>query len=887
MTSATSAVRSGVVVTGTSLSIRLLNLVSIAILARILEPADFGAVALGIVVVTSTQMLSTVGMGSALIASEHEPRSVAFHAFLINLGLGLMLFTLAFGLADELAALLGGPGLGDLFRLMSVIVLINVVGVVPDALLIKELQFGRRAVTQFVEMLAQVTTSIAFALAGFGATSLALGLVVAAVVGVVSRIAISPRIGWLRLQPWRSDVAWSLFRFGGTAMATGLIRQAYSYSDNVLIGRLFGTRALGFYSQAYNITNLTVQNISQVVNTVLLPVYAKVGGDAQRTAEGFHRTFRLVGAITIPAAAGMFVLAPQAIPVLLGPQWGSSVVLLQILAVMTLFRPLAGTTHPLFLGMNRPELSLRVAVAQALALVPLAALLMTFGVPGIALAVGLTFAWGCLYSIRLATIRAGVPIAPRRLFLELVPILAASLLMGGVVAGTRALVGGSELATVPGILLLVAIGMVTYAAFLWLLDRTFAREVIQLGMGVLEPVTSRYDWARLRRARRTFRTHWVDLVALAARLRRRARLRRPPREPRVDRSWQPGLPPGFPTEACPVVGLDPQHCRHAHLSGWKSRGAWRIADDTPPTHSVVYKDADYDPVDVPAVADLPVRPGRFEWQVLHTADPSLRSWLPILHWARHDGRDRRYQYVLEDLGTTHRSWQVPSEIVVLAERLPQLHGALSVVFDHAYSRPTPMDREASLALVDYLEAGLMPGHGSNDEHEAGWIRHEWPGVRDVYLREGERAFDLVRTVGIHGDCNLANVLFPHAAGGAIKLLDWEWAGRGLPQADLASMCKALPKPVERSVVRAYHEASPGVSWEVEWRVYQWCKLQRGLLDAAFLSRQRLQARHVAAALPLDRHVEAALARAHLAFDELRGRWGQDRRAPVGSVLGKR
>lgn len=868
---ATKSFRSGVVVTATSLGVRLLNLGAIAVLARVLVPADFGAVALGMVVVSSTQLLSTVGMGSALVASKHEPRSVAFHAFVVNLGMGLVLFGVAFALADQLAALLGGQGLGDLFRLLSVVIVINVVGVVPDALLIKHMQFGRRAITDVVAMVAQVATSIPMAFAGYGATSLAVGLIVYALVGVGLRSAISPRIGWLRPQVWQAHVASSLVRFGGTAMFTGVVRHLYSEADNVLVSRLFGTRALGFYSQAYKITNLTVQNISSVVNTVLLPVYAEVGSNPRRTADGFHRSFRMVAAITVPTAVGLFIVAPWAVPVILGPQWDAAIVLLQFLALMTLFRPLAGTTHPLFLGINRPGLSLRVAIAQALSLALLAAALHPLGPSGIALAVGLTFAGGCAYSIRLTIREVNVPIRVNALLGGLVPIAVASIGMGAVVHGLRLLWPSSEPSLV-GVGTMVVVGGVAYATFLWILDRSFARTWLSFIGDVLRPLRRLLDRPWPRRLRGTARRWWTS-AAWRLFLVRRDGLRGRSGPKRLPRAWQAGLPEGLvPLDDVLDVAETTGSVEHQHLSGWKSHGAWRIRWQVSEgeSRSVIFKDATYDLRHVPAVRDLPLHPGPPEWRVYgHDPPPHLGSWMPGILWSRRDPDRSHFQYLMEDLQPTHRPWRSVTELLWLAELLPGLHTGLTAAFAHDGDGLVRLDEDASLALVDYFRAGLVERIGPPVGPEAVWVRESWPGICGTYTAEARHAHATAPLVGIHGDPNPANVLFPRDPSDGVKLIDWEWAGLGVAHADLASICKALPRPVERAVVRTYRDHARERSFAQDWRIYLWCKLQRGLLDAAFLGRQRVEATHVDTALPLATHVEAALGRAHRAHDALR------------------
>lgn len=482
MSLAKRAFRSGVVVTAGSLGIRLINLAAMIALARLLVPEDFGVVALALVVVSTSSLFSSVGMGSAVISSSADPRRSAYHAGLLNLGLGLAMFVAVIALADPLVELLGAPGSGSVLRWMSLVLLFETCAVVPDALLMKELQFGRRAAVQLFATVVQFGSAIVLAIAGLGLWSLVAGHVAGAAVRWMGVSALAPRIGWARPQRWDGQLALQLFRFGGTAMSTSLVRHAYTNADRVLIGRLFGTASVGFYSQSYTVTNIPAQSVSQVTNSVLLPVYARVRDDLGRLADGYATAFRLVALLTVPLSVGLLLLAPQVVITLLGEQWRPSIVLLQILAGMALFRPLAGTTSPLFLALNRPGLNLATAIVQALAMAPLVLLLYPLGVEGIAAAVTGAFALGFAFSMWQVVRRTPVPISLGRLMKGLVPILAATGVMALCVLGAQfALVELSmELETLLALLLLAGIGLATFGGAIFVFDRALVIEVAAL-----------------------------------------------------------------------------------------------------------------------------------------------------------------------------------------------------------------------------------------------------------------------------------------------------------------------------------------------------------------------------------------------------------------------
>ena len=369
----------------------------------------------------------------------------------------------------------------------------------------------------------------------------------------------------------------------------------------------------------------------------------------------------------------------------------------------------------------------------------------------------------------------------------------------------------------------------------------------------------------------------ADLLWVARTIRHPNRLIRDPRA--EEPAPVVGLPAGLPEPVADEVfgateGEGRPHWHHQQLSGWKSRGAYRVSlHRGSRTVTRIFKEAVYRPTDAPALTGLGLSPGRPEWRVYLELDHELGGWLPDVAWAEADPDGSGFRYLMEDLAEQYRRWRRASEVVRLCGLLPRLHDDLSNAFG---SVKVPdgflrSDRDTADAILDYAVTELTSryqdgGAGPGDA----W---QWASVAALYRREADRAFRRAPPTGIHGDPNLANVLFARDRSGRVKLVDWEWAGWGLPHMDLVSVCKSMPRPIERLCVRAYVNAAPLSDLEDQWRTFLWCKLQRGLLDAAFLSRQ-FRGSNAVTHLDLQRHSAAALKRAQRAYRELLGRDGE-------------
>ena len=493
MTIRIKTVRSGIAVMAVSLGVQLLKVVSMVVLARLLEPDDFGLVSLAAVLIGATELFSGMGMGSAVIASKEESSKAAYHGVRITVVTGIVFMFLAIAVAPIVAQWFGNTQLRAVIQWMSVLILFQTLSIVPNAVLMKEMMFGRLVIPRTLSPLSNVVVAIAMAYGGYGFWSLVAGQIVGGVVGLASSLAVCPSVGWLKPQKWDISLTKELSRFGLTNMGTGIVQYVYNQGDYVVVGKVLGMTPLGFYTQAYNLANLPVNTISRVANTVLFPAYARIRDDANRLAGAFLESFRMVSVLSVPMAVGLLILAPDLVIFLIGEKWRNSIPILQAFSILSLVRPLSGTTSPLFLAVNRPGYNFRTAVIQCVTMFSLIWPFLRWGAPGVALGVVTAFVIGLVYNIYLVCWRTGLPIRVGDLLTRVAPAVLASVVMAGVVVGLRQplldLMGGTH--NVLSLVALVLSGILCYTLVLLALDRRIVLDIVGILSSVVRPTRGR------------------------------------------------------------------------------------------------------------------------------------------------------------------------------------------------------------------------------------------------------------------------------------------------------------------------------------------------------------------------------------------------------------
>ncbi len=310
-----------------------------------------------------------------------------------------------------------------------------------------------------------------------------------------------------------------------------------------------------------------------------------------------------------------------------------------------------------------------------------------------------------------------------------------------------------------------------------------------------------------------------------------------------------GPPPGLPLQTLEAVlhehyGDDLRTLRHEHLSGWKSAGAYRLHIRTTggSSRSLVYKRAVYDPEETPALREFPLAPGPPEFLIYRSAVAALEPYLPRRTLCREIREHREYEYLFEDLNATHTPLSATDDqaaaAVSAAARLPLVHAALREwsAQEAATADLLRYDEQFACRLQRYARTAIERYARATSSDIGRRVIEAWPRIEDRHLAGVPSKRELTP---IHGDFNRSNIHWPRDETGPMKLVDWEWSGFGLPEADLVSLTKGLPSPVLDEALGAFAGGARSPAIARHRTRIDWCLLDRGILDAAFLANEYL------------------------------------------------
>jgi PST family polysaccharide transporter len=348
---------------------RGVTFVGLATLARLLGPDEFGLFGMAMVLVNLLEVSRDLGLQRALVflGCAGDAERVRRTGLVLTVGVGLGLGGLVLLAAPLIGHFFGLTEVASLMRPLAVYFVIAGLGTVPDAILLQRLDFRRRFWPELGAPLVRYGVAIGLALGGSGAWALVAGQIAGVVTSVVLSVALCgwwPRVGFDRA------IARSLLRFSWQASAVEITAAVLLNLDYLLVGRFLGSAALGLYTLAFRLPDTTLVAIANVSGRLFMPAFVRVKDDPVHLRESFVQALYYLAIVVIPAAAGLWVLAPLLVPLLFGPQWAESVPATRLLVLSSAVLAMLMPVGSLFLAVGRPRLILAAQAVYAAVLLP-------------------------------------------------------------------------------------------------------------------------------------------------------------------------------------------------------------------------------------------------------------------------------------------------------------------------------------------------------------------------------------------------------------------------------------------------------------------------------------------------------------------------------------
>lgn len=375
---------------------KVITLLVFIVLARLLDPKDFGLVAFAKLFIDYLDDFAGQGLGIAIVQRKEIKDTHLNTAFLINVISGTCLSLMLILLAPLIERMFGETDVVNVIRALTAVIVINSLSRVQIAILNREQRYKQLTQRGLLMSVAGGVVGITMAVNGYGVWSLVSQQLA---IGIVALTVLWRTTSWRPRMSFSFASAKDLYSFASRVFVSQQVLFASKRLDEVLIAFFLGVTLLGYYSIAKRLFETLVDMAYTALSLVLVSAFSKVQNDLTAMLVEADKVTIVVAAIFFPVFIGGAVVSMEIIIVVFGDRWALSALPLSVLMVSGVLLLTPTVIHTVFLALGRPNIPLLLNTARTIASALSISIGSYFGIVGIACGVLIRNLFGAMLDI--------------------------------------------------------------------------------------------------------------------------------------------------------------------------------------------------------------------------------------------------------------------------------------------------------------------------------------------------------------------------------------------------------------------------------------------------------------------------------------------------------
>lgn len=446
--------------TAQKFSNKFVSLAVSILLARLLDPDDFGLVALTSIFLTLATVFSDSGLGVSLVQKKDVDHLDNNTVFFFGLFVSAIIYVILFFCAPLIAGLYNKQQLVPIVRILGINLLFSSISSVQCSLVSRKLEFKKFFYVSLIATILSGAIGVFMAFSGYGVWALIGQSLTSSVVNVV---VLNRMVKWLPKFEFSFDRLKQLYKFGLNYMGASLIGTLFGELKGFLVGLKYSPADLAYYNRGSSIPSFVNGTVSGTISGVLFPTISRVQDDKSAVKTSIRRSMMSTTFLMAPLMFLMIGAAESIILLLYSFKWAAAIPFMQVIAVEYLLTIMGSANLQALNAIGRSDLVFRLEFVKKP--VYLAILLYTMTISPLAIAIGNTLY--CLYgaSINALPNKKLIGYSYREQLSDILPSMGLGLISGVIVF----LIGKIHLPVIALLVVQVSVGMAVYLSIAALL----------------------------------------------------------------------------------------------------------------------------------------------------------------------------------------------------------------------------------------------------------------------------------------------------------------------------------------------------------------------------------------------------------------------------------
>ncbi len=342
-------------------SVQIVRFIVSLLLARLLEPHDFGVISIMLVFINLANCIVQSGLAGALIQKKDADDTDFSTVFFMNLILSIVLYVAVFLISPFVEKFYNMPGLSYTLQVLGIVIFFYGLNNVQTTKAIKEMKFRKIFIASIVGAIGSAVFGIVMALNGFGIWSL--------VAQTVSSQIISTVIMW-KMIDWHPQILFSwnrfypLFNYGWKLLVSGVLDIVYNNLYTVVIGKTYSAESLAYFDRGRLFPQVIITNFNSSIQSVLFPVMSSYQEDYEHVKDILRKTMMITTFVVSPLLALLSGLAEPVVKLVLTDKWLPCVPFLQLACFSFSLWPIHTANLQAFTSLGRSDIFLKLEVVK-------------------------------------------------------------------------------------------------------------------------------------------------------------------------------------------------------------------------------------------------------------------------------------------------------------------------------------------------------------------------------------------------------------------------------------------------------------------------------------------------------------------------------------------
>ena len=442
---------------------QIIFLVFSIFLARILTPSMFGIVGMITIFSNFAILFIDLGFSAALIQKKEVTPAHFSSVFWLNLGIGVFMYSLFYISAPFISAFYNQPELIVLIRIICLSFIVTSFSSVQANILIKELQFKKKVIINWIGMLIGYVVAFVLAYLGYGVWSLVMMTLTTSVLNTILYWIASK---WVPLFIFDWKKIKELSNYGLNFLGDTSVNYWSRNFDNFIIAKVLGSTDLGIYTRAYSLMLLPLRNITTIVTKVMFPAFSQKQDDIQLLKKYYLNIIQYIAIITFPLMIGLSLVSKEFVLLFFGNNWSAMIPILSILSGLGAIQSIISLNGLIYNSLGKVNIAFKVSILSNIVLIIAFTIGVNYGIIGVSYSYLIASALLFIPIYKMAIKQLNVSLL--EVFSVLKGVMFATLIMAIVLFVINSF---SELSLLLSLVVKIAIGFIIYVSILLFLEK--------------------------------------------------------------------------------------------------------------------------------------------------------------------------------------------------------------------------------------------------------------------------------------------------------------------------------------------------------------------------------------------------------------------------------